>query len=1106
MDGTTCLAAMTVTSTVTTNTASTSPTSISGITSICNGGTTTLTAVGGTLGTGGSYQWGTGTTVGLNSIDGATSVSYTTPVLSSNTTYWVRRVDPAPCNTVTNGAIVTVTVRDAFTAGEIATAGETICYNGDPTSIANITLASGGDETITYKWQANGVDIASSNSASYDPPAGLTATTTYTRWAKDNTCNIAYSQSTGSRAVNVNANFTAGEIFSTGESICYGATPTTQIGSTTVASGGDNAITYQWQSSTDGSFSSPTTISSNTATYTPSSTLTQDTWYRRQAKDGTCNTGFVNSTNSWKITVNALPTASITSNNSPICSGSDATFTLTGTSGAVVTYTLNGGSTTATATLTSGTATVTITGATTAKTLDLVSITDGTCSQSLSGSSTVTINALPDAPTVSVTQPTCLSANGTVAITSTTADLTFSTNGIDYAAYTGPYTVAAGATYSITAKNASGCASTAVTGTMGSQPTAPAAPTLSVTQPTCSSANGSVSITSSTAGLTFSFNGGSYGSDASPYSVAAGAGYSITAKNASGCVSTPASGTMGAQPAAPTAYAGESAFVASGVGYTIADAVATGASSISWAITAGPGSGSFNGTQNQQNPTFTSDGSGQVTLTMTVVGCSTTVTSTVTLYVIGVDPISWYGSTNNKWTDKTNWIPQLVPTSAYNVKIQVSPKANYPTITADANCNNIEIVEGASLIDMGNYLHVSGKATFNHASVSAGHWHLISSPVVGAVSGMFAGQYLRNYDPASGYKEITTLDVTLNKMEGYALWPVGNANAAPYVSTTGTGFNSGDISKNLYTGSTFGWNLVGNPYPATINWDTTGWTKTNVAGAIYIENGANWASYNGTGVNGGSKYIAPTQGFFVKATPGTTASLGMTPAVQLHKKSAPLLKKSQQAVPNLVRLEVSGNGYKDEAVVRFVSEATNEFDAEWDAYKFFGKVPEAAQLYTLGSIALSINSLPSVDVVPVGLHIGKAASYTIAATEMNDLSNVTLEDVQTGIFTDLSAGSYTFDASTGDFNNRFKLHFSMLSVDDAAKATATIYSYQQTIYINIKDQQKGDIFVYNISGQLVKTIPSARGNNEIKVAVGGNYIVKVVGRDNTSVKKVWIQQ
>ena len=77
---------------------------------------------------------------------------------------------------------------------------------------------------------------------------------------------------------------------------------------------------------------------------------------------------------------------------------------------------------------------------------------------------------------------------------------------------------------------------------------------------------------------------------------------------------------------------------------------------------------------------------------------------------------------------------------------------------------------------------------------------------------------------------------------------------------------------------------------------------------------------------------------------------------------------------------------------------------------------------------------------------------------------------------------------------------------DGEKMPASIYSFQKTIYIDIKDQQKGDIFVYNISGQLVKTIPSARGINEIKVPVGGNYIVKVVGRDNSSVKKVWIQQ
>jgi PKD repeat protein len=78
------------------------------------------------------------------------------------------------------GAKVEVTVRPQFTSGAIQTTGETICYNGDPGLIGSATAASGGDNVITYKWQADGSDIANSNAASYDPPAGLTAATTYT--------------------------------------------------------------------------------------------------------------------------------------------------------------------------------------------------------------------------------------------------------------------------------------------------------------------------------------------------------------------------------------------------------------------------------------------------------------------------------------------------------------------------------------------------------------------------------------------------------------------------------------------------------------------------------------------------------------------------------------------------------------------------------------------------------------------------------------------------------------------------------------------------------------------------------------------------------------
>lgn len=97
------------------------------------------------------------------------------------------------------------TTVSVFNAGTINSTGEAICFNGNPSLIASTTAASGGDGVITYKWQANGVDIPSSNSDTYDPPAGVTVATTYTRWAKDGTCNTTFTQSSGSKLVSINA-------------------------------------------------------------------------------------------------------------------------------------------------------------------------------------------------------------------------------------------------------------------------------------------------------------------------------------------------------------------------------------------------------------------------------------------------------------------------------------------------------------------------------------------------------------------------------------------------------------------------------------------------------------------------------------------------------------------------------------------------------------------------------------------------------------------------------------------------------------------------------------------------------------------------------------
>jgi len=206
--------------------------------------------------------------------------------------------------TKTSNVSGAVTVRSAFTTGAILTTGQTICSGGTPTVIGSSTASSGGDGTITYSWRSSADSyasaIASATSATYIPPAGLTSTTSYRRYAKDGTCSTTPTVSTGTWTVTVRSAFTTGAINTTGQTICSGGTPTV-IGSSTASSGGDGTITYSWRSSAD-SYASAI-LSATSATYTPPAGLTSTTSYRRYAKDGTCNTTATESTGTWTVTV-----------------------------------------------------------------------------------------------------------------------------------------------------------------------------------------------------------------------------------------------------------------------------------------------------------------------------------------------------------------------------------------------------------------------------------------------------------------------------------------------------------------------------------------------------------------------------------------------------------------------------------------------------------------------------------------------------------------------------------------------------------------------------------------------------------------------------------
>jgi hypothetical protein len=117
-----------------------------------------------------------------------------------------------------------ITVHPAFSAGTIASTGETICAGENPGVIGSTTAASGGNGVITYEWRANGTKIDGATAATYDPPAGLTTTTTYTRWAKDGLCNTTFTQSAGSWTVTVQTPNTTG--LSSNDYVWFGQTST----------------------------------------------------------------------------------------------------------------------------------------------------------------------------------------------------------------------------------------------------------------------------------------------------------------------------------------------------------------------------------------------------------------------------------------------------------------------------------------------------------------------------------------------------------------------------------------------------------------------------------------------------------------------------------------------------------------------------------------------------------------------------------------------------------------------------------------------------------------------------------------------------------------
>ena len=135
-------------------------------------------------------------------------------------------------------------------------------------------------------------------------------------------------------------------------------------------------------------------------------------------------------TNSSQVVVNALPNVTSITNNSPICSGTSAIFTVNGTANATVTYAVNGGSSTTTTINASGVGIITVPNANANVSVTLSQVNIGLCSSPLTITGNVTTLTAPSITSLTSNSPICNSSTAIFTINGTAnATVTYAING-----------------------------------------------------------------------------------------------------------------------------------------------------------------------------------------------------------------------------------------------------------------------------------------------------------------------------------------------------------------------------------------------------------------------------------------------------------------------------------------------------------------------------------------------------------------------------------------------------------------------------------------------------------------------------------------------------
>ncbi len=437
---------------------------------------------------------------------------------------------------------------------------------------------------------------------------------------------------------------------------------------------------------------------------------------------------------------------------------------------------------------------------------------------------------------------------------------------------------------------------------------------------------------------------------------------------------------------------------------------------------------------------------------------------------------------------------------------------------------------------------ILGTGTYNverWIDATATKWQLISSPVTAEESRIFKGHFLNYYDELPGdFVAISPLDHPLEVGEGFVVKFDGNQAGIPGMPnpiTFSDTYTSEDQTRDLlagvgntYFGLPAGFNLVGNPFPSNLDWDVVAIANPLIDATMYFyvdtgngippdpdnppNNGTTlsngWQTYNTSDVDKTNQNISIGQGFGVVIT-GNSGDMTMNIPndARTHHASNGFNKK-QDSKSNYFKLNAVSNNVIDKIEFQVNSNATENFDSRYDAYKLnsFGYSPTPSFI-SADNKKLAVCQTTEVDLIDMGFVMESNGEVVFSLSDVSDFTEIVLEDKAEGTFTNLMDEDYTFQYSDEDDEyGRFTLYFNRGSLGDKdLTQNLKIYSYNSDVYISSPETLEDvNVEVFNTNGQLVfsNNYSSLKEKQITTELSSGIYILKVASSTGVTTQRI----